>query len=531
MANLVLVGFMGAGKSTVGRLLAERLGWSFVDVDARIEREAGRSIPELFAQEGEAGFRERERRAIAAVCQGDRQVIAPGGGAVLDSRNEEALRAAGPVVALTAPLDVLWRRVAGSRRPLARDRESFERRYREREALYARYPLQITTGRGPAQQAVDQIVASCFGADCEVPIALGERSYLIQIAAGALAGLGHRLLQRMKPGPCLVVTNPTVRRLYGERAQAALVQAGWRPQWAEVPDAEEAKSLEHLSRLYDAAIAMGLERRQPVIALGGGVVGDLAGFLAATYQRGVPFVQVPTTLLAQIDSSVGGKVAINHPRGKNLIGSFHQPVLVVTDPLVLDTLPEREWRAGLAELVKYAVILDAELFDQLATDRERLVRRDPWVVAPAIARACELKAQVVAQDEREGGLRAILNFGHTVGHALEAVTGYQTYRHGEAVAIGMAAAGEIARRLGMWPSSDQDRLVAWLEAVGLPTRIAGHSTDDLVRAMGQDKKVQSGRLTFVLPEAMGRVVMRSDVPDETVRAALADLGAASGTPP
>lgn len=525
MQNLILLGFMGAGKSTVGRIVADRLGWSFVDVDAVIAQEAGRSIPELFDQEGEYGFRSREKAALARILAGRQQVIAPGGGAVLDPENVSGMRRSGTVVVLHAPPEQLWRRVEGSARPLATDRESFLRRYRDREAYYAAFPIRISTGRGSPGLAADAILARCFAPEARVPVSLGDRSYSIRVAPNALAALGEEMAQVLRPGPCLVVTNPTVQRLYGEAARAALEAAGWRPVFAAVPDSEGAKSLKEAERLYDQAVDMRLERRHPVVALGGGVVGDLAGFVAATYQRGVPFVQVPTTLLAQIDSSVGGKVAVNHPRGKNLIGAFHQPSLVVADPLALHSLPAREFKGGLAELVKYGVILDAGFFERLESERPLIQDRTLEALVPAIARSCELKARVVAEDEQEEGLRAILNFGHTVGHALEAVTHYRTYLHGEAVAIGMVAAGAIALELGMFSPAEQERLVAWLEAAGLPTTIARLPIKALVEAMGHDKKVQDGRLRFVLPEAIGRVVLRSDVPMSVVEGVLHMLGA------
>ncbi|HEY9855010.1 MAG TPA: 3-dehydroquinate synthase [Stenomitos sp.] len=523
MQNLILLGFMGAGKSTVGRIVADRLGWSFVDVDTVITQEAGRSIPELFDLEGEYGFRAREKAALARILTGSQQVIAPGGGVVLDPENVAGMRRSGTVVVLHAPPEHLWRRVEGSNRPLAADRESFLRRYRDREAYYAAFPIRVSTGRGSPGLVADAILARCFGSAARVQVELGDRSYPIRVAPNALASLGEEMAQVLKPGPCLVVTNPTVQRLYGESAKAALEAGGWRPTFAVVPDSEGAKSLKEAERLYDQAVDMRLERRHPIVALGGGVVGDLAGFVAATYQRGVPFVQVPTTLLAQIDSSVGGKVAVNHPRGKNLIGAFHQPSLVVADPLTLHSLPVREFRGGLAELIKYGVILDAAFFERLEAEVSHLLERGLEALVPAIARSCELKAQVVAEDEREGGLRAILNFGHTVGHAIEAVTHYRTYLHGEAVAMGMVAAGAIARELDMWSAAEHDRLVAWLKAVGLPITLPGLPFRALMEAMGHDKKVQDGQLRFVLPEAIGKVVLRSDVPTAVVEGVLRSL--------
>lgn len=527
LPNIVLVGPMGVGKSTIGRMLSERLGWSFVDTDRRIAKEAGASIPSIFEREGEAGFRSREQAAVRLACLGSRQVIAVGGGACMDPDNLASMQAAGLIVVLTAEPEVLWQRASGTARPLACDRDGFLRLHAERAPVFARLGLAVATDEGPPLVAVEAILSKVKGEGLLLPVRLGDRAYAIALEPGVLWHLGARMAEILAPGTCLVVTNPTIAALYGAAAMRALETAGWRPSLVTVPDSEEAKCLEQAERLYDHACAIRLERTQPIVALGGGVVGDLAGFVAATYQRGVPFVQVPTTLLAQIDSSVGGKVAINHPRGKNLIGAFHQPALVMADPLTLHSLPEREWRAGLAELVKYGVILDAALFEHLEAEWPQLCERRLSALLPAIRRACELKARIVEEDERELGVRAVLNFGHTLGHAIEAVTQYRMFLHGEAVAIGMVAAGEISLALGMWSSDAHARMVAWLERAGLPTRIPGLGRSALLSALAHDKKVQLGRSRFVLPEAIGRVVVRSDVPDAVLDSVLTKLGALS----
>ncbi|MFN3429358.1 MAG: 3-dehydroquinate synthase, partial [Candidatus Sericytochromatia bacterium] len=299
--------------------------------------------------------------------------------------------------------------------------------------------------------------------------------------------------------------------LYAEPVLAALNQADWEPRLAVVPAGEGSKSLAEAARLYDAAVEAGLKRHHPIVALGGGVVGDLAGFIAATYQRGVPFVQVPTTLLAQIDSSVGGKVAINHPSGKNLIGAFYQPRLVLADTATLLTLSEREYLAGLGEMVKYGVIMDPGFFARLEAEVPRLLARDLPLLNALVRRCCELKAEVVQEDEREtaGGRRAILNFGHTVGHAIEAIAGYGTVLHGEAVAIGMVAEGRLAVRRGLWKDAEQDRLERLLAALGLRTELPDLDGGALLTAMGRDKKNLDKGITFVLPTAMGEVVVQA----------------------
>jgi 3-dehydroquinate synthase len=318
-----------------------------------------------------------------------------------------------------------------------------------------------------------------------------------------------------------VVTNPVVAGLYGETVKRSLAEAGFQVGEAQIPDGEEYKTLATVAGLYDAAFTGGLERGDAVLALGGGVVGDIAGFLAATYMRGVPFVQVPTTLLAQVDSSVGGKVGVNHPGGKNLIGAFYQPRFVLIDPDTLATLPSREVRAGLAEVIKYGVISDAGFFSWLEANIDRLLNLEPAALEHAIAASCRIKAAVVSADETEAGLRAILNFGHTVGHALEAVTGYQRFVHGEAVAIGMVAAARLAVRLGYFEPPGAERITGLVLRAGLPAEVpADVEPEILLETMRRDKKVAADRLTFVLPEAVGRVRVVRGVAAEDVLAVL-----------
>ncbi|OAT79873.1 3-dehydroquinate synthase [Desulfotomaculum copahuensis] len=355
----------------------------------------------------------------------------------------------------------------------------------------------------------------------KVYINLAERSYYIHIAPGLLARLGEHLAALDVGRRVLLVTNPTVRRLHGGPAEASLTAAGFAVVPAEIPDGEEYKSLASAEKLYDLAYGRGLDRRCPVVALGGGVTGDLAGFVAATYLRGVPFIQVPTTLLAQVDSSVGGKVAVNHPRGKNIIGAFYQPRLVLADPDVLKTLDAREISAGLAEVIKYGVIADAGFLAWLEENLERLLNLEPAALAHAVAVSCHIKAQVVQDDETEQGRRAILNFGHTAGHAVEALTGYTAWRHGEAVAMGMAAACRLAVQLGRLEEAAAARVKKLLVRAGLPVDVpAGLSPAEMLASMRHDKKVIAGRLTFVLPTAIGRVEILRDVPEEAVRGML-----------
>ncbi|KJS00665.1 MAG: 3-dehydroquinate synthase [Peptococcaceae bacterium BRH_c4a] len=344
-------------------------------------------------------------------------------------------------------------------------------------------------------------------------IDLGSRSYTIHIGRGLLASAGQ-IIKEVYPfiSKAMVVTNPTVNSLYGHEVFNSLEEAGITPMLAEIPDGEEYKALSIAEGIYDLAYTAELDRKTPIIALGGGVVGDLAGFAAATYLRGVPFVQIPTTLLAQVDSSVGGKVAVNHPRGKNIIGAFYQPSVVMADLSTLKTLDQREMRAGMSEVIKYGVISDEKFFGWLEKNLERAMEQDSAVMENIVAVSCRIKAGVVQEDETEQGRRAILNFGHTVGHAVESLTGYGVYRHGEAVAVGMAAAARISEKMGLLDSRERQRLERLLNRAGLPVSVpVSLDRKDLISSMRRDKKVISSRLTFVIPEAIGRVRMVRDL--------------------
>ncbi|NPV72443.1 MAG: 3-dehydroquinate synthase [Pelotomaculum sp.] len=343
-----------------------------------------------------------------------------------------------------------------------------------------------------------------------VNVNLGKRSYPIYAGPGILQDLGELLGGLPVGRKVLLISNPTVFSLYGEKAAESLVRAGFTVAVAEIGDGEEHKTLATAGRLYDRAFEAGLDRRSSIVALGGGVVGDVAGFVAATYMRGISFVQVPTTLLAQVDSSVGGKVAVNHPRGKNIIGAFYQPRLVLADVDTLKTLPVRQMRSGLAEVIKYGVIWSREFFAWLEQNIEALLNGEAGALAYAVRESCRIKAQVVEQDETEQGLRAVLNYGHTVGHAVEALTDYRVYTHGEAVGIGMAVEARLAVALGMLKRSEGGRIIRLIRQAGLPEGLPeGLPPEKTVEKFYHDKKAVEGQLTFVLPERIGRAVVKN----------------------
>ncbi|MBD2039438.1 3-dehydroquinate synthase [Microcoleus sp. FACHB-672] len=356
-----------------------------------------------------------------------------------------------------------------------------------------------------------------------VRVNLPQQSYEIAIACGSLGELGAQMQPLQLGKKVLLVSNPVLYRHYGEQVQASLKTAGFEVASCILPAGEQYKTLKSLQKIYDAALENRLERSSTMVALGGGVVGDMTGFAAATWLRGINVVQVPTTLLAMVDASIGGKTGVNHPQGKNLIGAFHQPRLVLIDPDVLKTLPAREFRAGMAEVIKYGVIWDAELFVKLEEckrlDQMRYVSAD--LLLEILSRSCQSKADVVSKDEKESGLRAILNYGHTIGHAVESLTGYKVVNHGEAVGIGMVAASQLAVELQMWDKDCDHRQLALIEKAGLPTQLpAPLDIDKILESLQSDKKVKAGKVRFVLPEKIGAATVTDQVPADLIRQVL-----------
>jgi 3-dehydroquinate synthase len=354
----------------------------------------------------------------------------------------------------------------------------------------------------------------------EIVVATPPAPYAIRIGAGLLNALGGELDAAGFPRRRILVSSPVVWRLFGDRVQASLPGVPV----VLAPDGERHKNLKTVSTIYDAFLRLGADRGTGIVAVGGGVLGDSAGFAAASFLRGLALAQVPTTLLAQVDSSVGGKVGVNHPLGKNLIGAFHQPRLVAVDPLVLETLPRREFRAGLYEVVKYGMTSSRDLFDRVHGHVSRIFRRSPEVMTPLIAESCRIKAEVVAADEREGGVRRVLNFGHTAGHALEAVTKYKRLRHGEAVAYGMLVASELSVARGRMPAEDLARLKALVGKLGKLPPIADVSAAEIVEASRRDKKVVDGTLHFVLCTGIGSWEIAEDVSEPELTSALRRTG-------
>jgi 3-dehydroquinate synthase len=503
---------MGSGKSSVAACLAERLGMSCVDTDVLVERSAGLSVSEIFRRFGEPRFRALERQAVRRAVEGRRRVIATGGGAVLDPRNRARLSRAGVTIWLKAEPSVAAARIgAAGGRPLAAsgDRtETLGRLLAQREPYYREALMHVETSNQSVEQVAATIVSRLRPQPTIVPVTASAAKYDVEIGWGTLDRLGARLQQLRRPCAVAVITNSRVGALYGRRVTASLRGAGFRPFVVTLPDGERYKTLTSAGRIYNQLVRRRFERGDLILALGGGVIGDLAGFAAATYLRGVAYVQVPTTIVALVDSSIGGKTGVDHPQGKNLIGAFHHPALVFSDVSAVLTLPRREYIAGLAEVVKYGMIADVGLLEYLENNAEAVLGAVPDVLVEVVRRSVAVKADIVRQDERETGLRRILNYGHTAGHVVETLTGYSAVRHGEAVAIGMDFAARLAARQGLCDDALVRRQRALLERFGLPTRLPKIAATRALRTMRLDKKVREGLVHFVLPQDIGRVVVQ-----------------------
>jgi shikimate kinase/3-dehydroquinate synthase len=524
--NIFLVGLMGAGKTTIGRMLARRLNMAFIDSDHEIEARTGASIPWIFEIEGEPSFRRREADVIRDLSAQRGIVLATGGGAVLNPASRALLAERGTVVYLRASVGSILQRTSHDKnRPLlqtADPRKKLEDLTAQREPLYREIAdLVIDTGRPNVQSMVQTIIdqiaqlatararkarttmneQGCISLDVE----LGERSYPILIGRGLLddGALLARHITGSGSGKVAIVTNTTVAPLYLEKVAAPLRASGREVLPIILPDGEEHKNWQSLNLVFDALLANKCDRKTTLVALGGGVIGDLTGYAAASYMRGVPFVQIPTTLLAQVDSSVGGKTGINHPLGKNMIGAFYQPRAVIADTATLDTLPDRELSAGLAEVIKHGAILDAGFFDWIERNIDKLVARDHDALAHAILRSCEIKSDVVRRDEREGGLRAVLNFGHTFGHAIENGLGYGAWLHGEAVGCGMVMAADLSHRMGLLDHASVERIRALTRAAGLPVVAPDLGLERWIELMEVDKKNEGGAIKFILLKPLG----------------------------
>jgi len=543
--NVVLVGFMGSGKSTVGPQLAERLKRPFVDLDDVIEADAGQSVAEIFSNEGEAGFRERESRNLQGTLESDGVVVAVGGGAPMREDNWARIRDGNCVVALTAEPTELARRLNGSTdRPLLQSGKAsaIATLLPSRLPRYLEAALVVKSdGLDPADVAEQVKGRLSAGGLQRIPIDVPGSPHEVTLGYGLTHLVPSAVRRRnpsavgagasLKPSPVyvggqggsvLVVTDEHVERR-AKPLMDALASDGIAAQLHVIPAGEAAKELSVLAGIYAGLAAAGVDRQGALIALGGGSVGDVAGFAAATWMRGIRLIQMPTTLLAVVDSSIGGKTGVNLPAGKNLVGAVHQPCAILCDLDYLGTLPEKEFRASFAEIIKAAVISDRQFFDWLRQNLSGLAGGRPPIVREAIVRAIAIKASVIGRDPNESGVRAVLNYGHTVGHALERAAGYGRLRHGEAVAWGMEVAARISLRAGACLPEAVELQHGLLRDSGLLTGRPAIAHAKLIEAMRHDKKTWAGEPRWVLLREIGRAEYGQSVDPSVVEAALAEV--------
>jgi 3-dehydroquinate synthase len=564
IGNLIITGFSGTGKSLVAEEVARRLNWDFLDTDDEIVKQTGKPIAETFRQDGEDKFRELEHEMIKKACQRKQTVIAIGGGAIVDAQNYELLAKTGLIVCLEAKPETIYERLfraaASSHgneiRPLLAVDSPLERITKlkvSRQPHYAKADWTVHTDNLTISQVAEEVVRAWrllrgtagyrmpdfSDKDIVCIVETSTRRYPIFVGYGLLRKLGEKMRQASLYGTATIISDENVFSIYGRKVGGILKDTGFAVSFFVVPPGEETKNLDCAAKIYDFLVEDRAERDDIIIALGGGMVGDLAGFVAATFLRGMFWVQVPTSLVAMVDASIGGKVGVNHPEGKNLIGAFYQPNMVLADPQTLSTLPQRELVSGWAEVIKHGLILDKEYFEFLESNVNGLTKLEPKLLTRAISSSASIKARVVSQDEKEReGKRTILNYGHTIAHGLEAATQYERFLHGEAVAIGMVGAAKLSHRLGLLPSAAVERQQALLQKFGLSTSLRSAETLNIVRgkrrnlklrlagitrAMELDKKVRRKAIHWVLLQDIGKAVIRSDVPQKDVLAVIHEL--------
>ena len=508
MGHIFLYGPPASGKSTVGRILAGNLNLPFVDLDDRARQAAGMDIPQVMAERGEAGFRELESAQFERLGMDSDSVVALGGGTLLRDENRARAESNSEIVCLNAGLNTLLQHLQdqpSSRPLLAGDlTEKLTALLTDRAAHYASFPTRIEVDGSTPEQLAWQI--QCMIGRFHLQ-AMGA-GYDAVVRSGGIDSLGELLQSQGLLNP-IIVTDANVAKLHADNALDSLRRSQYEPKVLSIPAGESAKTLDTISNIWRDFLEAGLDRKSTVVALGGGVVGDMAGFAAATFMRGVDWVVVPTTLLSMVDASLGGKTGFDLPEGKNLIGSFHSPRLVLADPQVLGTLPAVELRSGLAEVVKHGIVADPGLFDLCASGLEAVMNNLPQIIRRAMA----VKIKIIEEDPFEKGSRAALNLGHTVGHAVESVSGY-SLRHGEAVSIGMVVEARLAEYLKMASQGLSSRIADALSVLGLPTQIPkGLSKEKLIHAMQFDKKKAGGSVRFAFPVQIGSVQVNVEVKD------------------
>ena len=546
--RIFLTGFSGAGKSAAGRAAARLLGWEFADADELIVERAGKPVERIFAEDGEPAFRELERAAIAELARRERVVVSTGGGAPMHDASRELMLGAGLVVTLDARPETLHARLTSiaetegaeaMARPMLAGGDPLARiasLKRERQWAYALAHWTVATDALNVEQAAGEVArawrklgarAAWSGdADLAATVVVESGAYPVFVGWDTLEEqLGPRLAAMGVTGRAFIVCDSHVVHPYGRAAQRSLHKAGIEMGLFTFPAGESSKSLATATVLYEWLARRRAERRDVIVAVGGGVVGDLAGYVAATFLRGVRVVQVPTSLTAMVDSSIGGKTGVDLPVAKNMVGAFHHPSMVLADVSALRTLPERALREGWAEAIKHGLALDAPLLDVYEERAEELLALDPELTTSVVGRNAAVKARIVTEDEREtSGRRALLNYGHTIGHGLEAAAGFDAYLHGECVAIGMTGAARLGMLEGVTPPELAERQASLIARFGLPSSYAGVSPDAILDAMSRDKKTSAGQVSWVLLTGAGESALRRGVSAERVAGVVRELG-------
>lgn len=541
--NIYLVGFSGTGKTSVGQALSKRLGWEFVDTDQLITDSTNKSIPEIFTECGEQYFRKLESEILALASKKEAQVISTGGGAPMDANNRRVMENTGLIICLEAKPETIHERLSDEdnrqgtgRRPMLKGKDplvSIKSLKSERQTGYSLADWTIHTDALTTEQAAVEsekafktlckVMTPNSGNDLATVVETSTENYPIWVGWGLLNSLGEKAISLVDPTNAFIIHDSGTSEP-AETARKSLDQAGIETRLYQVCSGEKNKNLESASLIYKWLAESRAERKDLIVAVGGGMVGDLAGFVAATYMRGMPFIQVPTTLLAMVDASIGGKVAIDLPNGKNLVGSFHQPKFVLSDVQLLQSLPARDLTAGWAEAIKHSLILDIQSLSTFEDQSESIQSLDPDSTTAIIKRSVATKGRIVSLDEKETvGVRALLNYGHTIGHALESVTNYSSLLHGEAVSIGMSGAGHISNKIGILSKHELARQQNVLHQYGLPTHFKNIQVEEVLSAMKSDKKTQNKITHWILLNGLGNAITRSDISSVLVRSTLSVL--------
>ncbi len=539
LRNIALIGFSTTGKSKVAQKVAGYLGWGFIDTDDEIVRLSGKSIPEIFEQDGEDKFRKLERSVLEKACGQEKVIIATGGGVILNPQNRELLVQSSTVVCLEAKVETIYQRLLQdtlySDNPVVRPLltgdnplDQIRNIKSSRQPYYAIADWVVSTDNLTIDEVCQEVIRGWHytnrshmnkdteDTDIACVVETASRQYPVYVGWGLLDKLGDKMRQMGLSGKAVVISDQSVFSIYGTRSTQSLGRSGFEVKCCTVPAGEATKNIKEAINIYDFLVENHVERNDVIVALGGGMVGDLAGFVAATYLRGIPFIQVPTSLMAMVDASIGGKVAVDHEKGKNLIGAFYQPIFVLADVRCLTSLPQRELTSGWSEVIKHGLILDAVFFGLLEENVEKLMGLEPDITSKVIADSVRIKAQVVSEDEKEIGKRMILNYGHTVAHGLEAASEYRYFLHGEAVAIGMTVAARLSERMGLISYNAVQRQQELLQKFNLPIQCSGINIPVVLEAMQLDKKVRNKVVRWILLEAIGKAVVRTDVSDNDI---------------